>query len=354
MNRGGCCGSDLIRALACRSISCQVVSTQLPMGSSLPEAVIPTNTRISPRFPPCFLNLVPSARTTPSPHKPNPNLEYKTAKEFEKGIGEPAVLLDAEHLCFFAPKRRAKEAGIVLEYLTKAYDALYEIVGTHTEYKIAVYAFPEDHPEGWGGTSNCSIKYDESNLDLEQFPEWTQHRVPHVSGYIEEIAHNFVGTTKAQFGWEMLGWSIGTIASHKVANNPKYRNQVQKTREGQRQTYTRYVQNGCILPADIPPNKCDRIHAWILFQCAKDYGPGFWKDFFREIRKEAKPLKDALHVGDGDQIRNARYRITIECFDRLSEKLAFKERLEKAGISTTVDVKSLHPEEPGWDRRLTN
>lgn len=56
-------------------------------------------------------------------------------------------------------------------------------------------------------------------------------------------------------------------------------------------------------------------------------------------------------LGDADQIRNARYRITVECFDRL-KGLGFKDRLRRAKISLTTDVKSLHPIEPGWDRRL--
>jgi len=151
----------------------------------------------------------------------------------------------------------------------------------------------------------------------------------------------------------MIGWSIGAKVSQKVADNPILRKQIRETRAGQQRSYSRYVQNGLVLPADIPANQCDRIHAWILWQCERAYGPTFWKDFFREIRKEAQPLKDAVHQGDGDRIRNARYKITVDCFDRLSKNLVFKERLKKAGISTTVDVKSLHPEKPGWNRRLT-
>ena len=82
-------------------------------------------------------------------------------------------------------------------------------------------------------------------------------------------------------------------------------------------THFRYLRSRCVLPADVPANKCDRIHAWILWQCAKAYGPGFWRDFFREVLKQGQPLKDAVRLGDGDKIRNARYQITIACFDRL-------------------------------------
>ena len=281
-----------------------------------------------------------------------PSLKFKTIEEFEKEIGEPAVLLDSDNVCFFVPKRRDKEARIVFGYLVKAYDALYEIVGTHTNYKMVVYAFPKGNPHGWGGTSECSIEYDDSNLDLSSQLEWTQHKVPHVSGYIEEMAHNFVGATKAQFGWEMVGWSLGIEVSHKIAGNPILTKNIRATREGQEQTFRQYVQNGFFFPREIPANQCDRIHAWILYKTASKYGSGFWADFFREIRSQKQALSDAVQLGDNDKIRNARYQITIECFERLPG-VEFKEILKSSGISLTTDVKSLHPEAPGWNRRLT-
>jgi ankyrin repeat protein len=306
-----------------------------------------------------------SPSTEPAPLKPpesgserdtsrilNPTMKFKTAAEFEKEIGEPAVLLDSDHVCFFAPKRRAREAAIVFRYLVKAYDALHQTVGTHTKYKIAVCAYPKGNPHGWGGTSECKIEYDDSNLDLSQQPEWTQYKVPHVSGYIEEMAHNFVGTTKAQFGWEMIGWSIGVDASQKVAGNPIFSASVKATREEQRRTFAQYARNGYVFPSELPANQCDRIHAWLLYQSALKYGPHFWPDFFREVRSQKKALADAIQLGDGDNCRNARYRITIACFDRLPG-IEFKKLLKANGISLTTDVKSLKPEAPGWNRRLT-
>jgi len=286
------------------------------------------------------------------PHMLKPSLEFKTVPEFEKEIGEPAVLLDSTYLCFFAPKRREREAKVIFGYLVKAYDALYQIVGTHTNYKIVVYAFPKGNPHGWGGTSECSIEYDDSNLDLPLQMEWTMHKVPHVSGYIEEMAHNFVHATKVQFGWEMIGWSLGAEVSQKIAGNPILIEQIRQTREGQRKTYSQYIQNGFVFPKDLPANQCDRIHAWILHQCASKYGPRFWTDFFREVRNQKQAFDDAVRAANGDQIRNARYQITIACLDRLPD-IAFKKMLRDSGISLTTDVKSLHPEAPGWNRRLT-
>ncbi|MBN2024108.1 MAG: hypothetical protein JW809_15095 [Pirellulales bacterium] len=281
-----------------------------------------------------------------------PSLKFKTVAEFEKEIGQPAVLLDSQYVCFFVPKQREREARIIFGYLVKAYDALHEIVGAHTNYKMAVYAFPKGNPHGWGGTSECSIEYDDSNLDLASQPEWVQYKVPHVSGYIEEMAHSFVHATQAQFGWEMIGWSLGAEISQRIAGNPILRKQIQQTRQGQYETFARYTKGGYVFPADLPGNQCDRIHAWILYRCEKKYGPRFWPDSFREIRGQKQALADAVHAGDDRQIRNARYRITVACFDRLP-RLEFKRTLTDARVSLTTDVKSLDPESPGWNRRLT-
>ena len=294
---------------------------------------------------------VETAATTPTAQGLNPSLKYPDLTSFEAAIGQPGCLLTGDHVWLFAPKSREDAAGIVFPYLVRAYDVLHGIVGVDTEYIIVVYNFPEGSREAFGGTSNCVIYYDDQNLQLDKHPEWTQHHVPHVSGYIEEMAHNFVATTKAQFGWEMVGWSIGVKATQAVASNSVFINSLTATYQGQADTYQRYVASGFVLPPDVPSNQVDRIHAYILGECERKYGPTFWQDFFAEVRKEAQPLRDAVQLGDGDAIRNERYRITVECFDRLPG-LHFKQILQNSGISLTTDVKSLHPTEPGWNRRL--
>ncbi len=117
------------------------------------------------------------------------------------------------------------------------------------------------------------------------------------------------------------------------------------TRAGQEQTFRRYVQGGYIFPADLPANQCDRIHAWLLHECEKScesQGGSFWKDFFAQVGEQSQAFAAAKD-------RDERYRITIGCFDRL-EGLGFLSRLKDLRISTTTDVKSLNPEDPGWDR----
>jgi hypothetical protein len=165
------------------------------------------------------------------------------------------------------------------------------------------------------------------------------------------MAHNFVSASNAQFGWEMIGWSVGTKVTAKVADNPIQRQRVQETRNEQLRTFNRYVQLGYRFPQDIQPNLCDRIHAHILFLCEEKYGLGFWRDFFGEIRKEQPRLLAASKLGDSDEARNKRYQITIDCFDRL-KGIEFKNMLKSLDISLTTDVKSLQPESPSWNRKL--
>ena len=275
----------------------------------------------------------------------SPSLKYPDLPSFEAAIGQPGCLLKSEHVYLFAPKKREEAANIVLPYLTKAYDALYAIVGVHTQYIIVVYNFPPGHQDAFGGTSNCTLWYDDTNLDLARHEEWTRYKIPHVSGYIEEMAHNFVAATHAQFGWEMVGWSIGAAASATVAANPVVAHAVQVTRQGQTETFQRYREQGCTFPSDIEPNQVDRIHACILWECEQQYGPDFWKDFFKEARKAQGDFLRA----SGD--RDRRYQVTVECFNRLSG-LNFKQRLTDNQISLTRDIKSLKPTEPGWNHRL--
>lgn len=293
--------------------------------------------------------LLTTGETLPALIKPT--LKFPTLASYEKEIGEPGVVLDSEYVRFYAPKRKEKEASVIHGYLVRAYRELYQIVGMHTKYKIVVYSLPENNPNCIGGTSECTIWYSYKNLDLMSQEEWKQCGVPHVSGYIEEMAHNFVAASLAQFGWEMTGWSISRIVSEEVAGNPIQQSSLARARALQAETFARYKQLNNTFPRDIPANLCDRIHAHLLYQCEKQYGPRFWPDFFKEIRNVHDALLAASRSGSGDECRDARYRITIECFDRLM-KGQFKEMLRTHGISLTTDVKSLRPQRPDWNRKL--
>jgi len=288
-----------------------------------------------------------STATERAQQRLNPSLKYPDEASFAAAIGQPACLLKSDHVYLFAPKTREEGAKIVLPYLVKAYDELYRIVGVHTDYIIVVYNFSKGHSDAFGGTSNCTLWYGDENLDLEQHEEWTRYKIPHVSGYIEEMAHNFVAATRSQFGWEMVGWSIGVKASAKVAGNPILAQAVESTRKGQAETFRRYKELGCVFPPDLLANQVDRIHAYILWECEQQYGPSFWPDYFKELKKDRQRLVEASR-GEG---RDKRYQISLDCFDRLPG-LNFKQRLKQNQISLTTDVKSLNPEAPTWNRKL--
>jgi hypothetical protein len=165
------------------------------------------------------------------------------------------------------------------------------------------------------------------------------------------MAHNFVGASLTQFGWEMTGWSISKIVSEKVAGNPIHRKSIASARKIQAETFARYKKLNNTFPKDLPSNKCDRIHAHLLCLCQRQYGRNFWPDFFKEIRKVRGQLLDVSRSGPGIERRNARYRITIDCFDRLM-KGRFKSMLKEHEISLTTDIKSLRPNRPDWNRKL--
>jgi hypothetical protein len=280
-----------------------------------------------------------------------PSLKYRTQDEFESTIDKPACLLKDENVWFFAPEEHEAAAKIIFSYLVKAYDELNSITGIHTEYIVVIYNFPKGHKDAFGGTSNCVIYYDDSNLHLNTFEEWNKYGVPHISGYVEEMAHDFVHASGVQFGWEMIGWSIGTEVMKRVLPNPVFLEGLKQTRQGQLETYKRYRKGNYTFPQDIPANQVDRIHAFLLWRCEQKYGAGFWESFFGEVKKRHKDFEKANELEGGDTARNRRYQLSIECFDAL-DKIDFKEMLVQNEISLTTDIKSLCPENSNWDRKL--
>lgn len=293
-----------------------------------------------------------SALISPSggPRNFHPDAAYTNAEAFSKAIGRQAVMLDTTNVSILAPRERQQAAAIVLPYLARGYDELYKIVGVHTKYKILVYAYPKGTPGVRGGTSGCVIKYTDENLELANQSEWKQYHVPHVSGYIEEMAHNFVHATGAEFGWEMIGWTISTRVCQKIAPNPIYQHSLTETQQSQDQTYQRYMAGGQIFPADLSGDQADRIHAYLLRKCERQFGPKFWYDFFAEVRQAQAAFSAPETQGESRGL-DVRYRLTVECFERLPG-LHFKKVLEDSGVSTTVAIQSLKPTQPTWNRKL--
>ncbi len=190
-----------------------------------------------------------------------PGMKFATQEAFASAIGEPAVMLDGANVRLLAPQRRAETARIVFGYIEKAYGELYAIVGMHTKYKIVVYAFPEGNPNITGGTSECEIRYSDKNLNPATLESSRGQPVPHVAGFIEEMAHNFVDAAHVQFGWEMVGWSLGVKVTTRLGNTPTFARSLRETRRVQLKTFQDYVKEGHVLPKSVPANLCDRIHA---------------------------------------------------------------------------------------------
>ncbi len=85
-------------------------------------------------------------------------------------------------------------------------------------------------------------------------------------------------------------------------------------------------------------------------KCERQSAPKLWHDFFSEVRKQQAAFSAPEAQGESRGL-DARYRLTVECFDRLPG-LNFKKLLEWSGISTTVAIQSLKPTQPGWNRKL--
>ena len=106
------------------------------------------------------------------------------------------------------------------------------------------------------------------------------------------MAHNFVSGTKAQFGWEMIGWSLGVKVTQKVANKPVFQRQVQDTRKTRRRPSRSYRALRLHLPARHraqPLRPHPRTPA--LASASSAYGP---KLLARLLPRRSAPARGAL------------------------------------------------------------
>jgi len=281
----------------------------------------------------------------PLPRPVCPTVVLRNLAEFEKAIREPAVVLDSKYVRLFASKKMERQARIAFPYITKGYDALYHMIGMHTNYKLVVYSSPDWSPHCWGGTATGAtlIPYGYFLLDLDRQEVWKRHGVPRLVGLFEEMGHDFTLGLGTRFGGEAIGMYLSGKVTMEVTGNPYTRERRERGRKALKETMRRYIEGGYVFPEDIPGGVSDRIHHEILYQCEEKYGPDFWRDFFTEVRKR----RDRLRRADG----NTRYRITVDCFDRLPG-LDFREMLRDLRISDKTSWYSLRPSRPEWDRRF--
>ena len=125
--------------------------------------------------------------------------------------GERRVVVDLDAPEIYCPieigRRMDKQARIAFPYVKKGYDAFYEMIGMHTNYKLVVYASPRWSPHCWGGTATGAtlIPYGYNLLDLDSQEEWKRHRVPRLIGLFEEMGHDFTLGLGTRFGGEAIG-----------------------------------------------------------------------------------------------------------------------------------------------------
>jgi len=130
------------------------------------------------------------------PARVKPTLKFPTVASYSKEIGEPAVVFDGDYVRIYAPKRKEKEAKIIHEYLVRAYDELYRIVGIHTKYKIVVYPLPKSNPLCFGGTSECTIWHSDENLDFQSETVWCAPCFGIYRGNGSQFCLGLVGTVR--------------------------------------------------------------------------------------------------------------------------------------------------------------
>jgi hypothetical protein len=262
-------------------------------------------------------------------------------------IGEPAVEIDSPFIRMYGPKRREKDARRLFDYLRRSYEAYYELTGTHTRYKIVVFAFPPECIHSLGGMDqkSCAIYYSYGLIDLvsSDNPFLRKYGVPRIGGVVSEMGHAFNGGSGVCFGMEADGDCISQYVVGKVAQDPRVPERRRKMIAEMPDTVKRYIAGGHVFPADVPKNLADRIHRYLLVLCEHRYGENFWPDFFKEVRKRRDRMLAAKDLDEA-------YRLTNECFDAL-HGLEFNKLLRKFHISLTTDCYTL-VRQKRWDRRL--
>jgi hypothetical protein len=169
-----------------------------------------------------FLLAMPANLLTIEAEKPPCPGGVQSMAVYESRIGEVGLLLEDSNMQMWVPLRYETHSRVIFRYLQDGYAALKELFGDHDmSVKFSVEHYPEGSPYATGGTGALGgITYSYSNL-VDNTPEWNQYGIPHVSGYFEEMAHNFRFDIGPGFGfYEALGMMIGGEVALRVAWNP--------------------------------------------------------------------------------------------------------------------------------------
>jgi hypothetical protein len=223
-------------------------------------------------------------------------------KAYEREIGGPGVLVESEHIAFFAPKSGESYARLVVPILEQAYG---ELKGWHAgvepRNRFSVEHYPPGHRRNLGGTADCVLFYGFGNIGSMEGESKTS---PHVVGYIEEIAHNF------DFACGVGAWlfeALGNYASHavtrKVAPCPELESFLKRVERQDSDTSRYYMSHGFRLPPDVPMKLFDRVYRHLFRQLEPKAGNELLPRFYRRIKETGvphatSPAEQAFFVAD--------------------------------------------------------
>jgi len=231
-----------------------------------------------------------SARQVGLP-KPFSGSSISSLEAYQREINGAGILIESEHISYFAPKLGEPYARLVVPILERAYKELKVWhAGAEPSFRISVEHYPNGHPRNRGGTSDCVILYGFKNIG---WMDDNARKIPHVSGYIEEMAHNFDGACGVM-GWlyEAFGNYTANAITLKVAPYPEIEKYLQSGRYGlQRdaETFDYYMTHGFKLPPDVPQNLFDRIYRHVFRMLEPSAGHMLLPRFYQEIKKSGVP-----------------------------------------------------------------
>jgi hypothetical protein len=223
--------------------------------------------------------------------KPFSGSSISSLEAYQREINGSGILIESEHISYFAPKLGEPYARLVVPILERAYKELKVWhAGAEPSFRISVEHYPNGHPRNKGGTSDCVIFYGFENIGRM---DDNARKIPHVSGYIEEMAHNFDGACGVM-GWlyEAFGNYTANAITLKVAPYPEIEKYLQSGRYGlQRdaETFDYYMTHGFKLPPDVPQNLFDRIYRHVFRMLEPSAGHMLLPRFYQEIKKSGVP-----------------------------------------------------------------
>lgn len=236
---------------------------------------------------------------TPAP-APTPTPEAKLAPSgvgsmnvYEERIGESGLLLEGPNLQMWVPQRYSEHGQVVFEYLQKGYPIISELLGGYKlPYKLSVEHYPRESEYWSGGTRGIgTIEYDYTNLEGNS-PEWTKYEVPHVVGYYEEMAHNFIWQIGAPGFYETLGMMTGVETALRAAWNPHVQAHADWVYQVCADTHSYYREHNVGQP-DLTPNIwLTRVLVHIFKSEVVDtYGWQALSQAFADMQREGLPLQ---------------------------------------------------------------